>query len=166
MRRREVLEDAARNGHGEMGVHIGEARHDHLVRAVDAFGVRIAGKNLFSGSDCRDALAVDRNRGVIVHRIIVVDGDDGGIMNDSDQELPHNNGTMVAIFQPRRRSILQAAVALPAVTIFQAPARAATLPGADWEKVAPQAAGFNAPGIEALELKLVTLPTTSFMIVS
>jgi hypothetical protein len=79
--------------------------------------VRIAVQNLFCGSDCCDALAVDRDRGVIVHRIIVVDGDDGGIMNDSDQELPHNNGTMVAIFPPCRRSILQAAVALPGRTV-------------------------------------------------
>ena len=117
MRRREILEDAARDGHGEMGVHVGEARHDHLVRAVDAFGVRIAAENLRTGSDCRDAIAVDRDRCVIVHRIIVVDGDDGGIMNDSDQALLHNNRTMVAIFQPRRRSILLVAVALPGRTV-------------------------------------------------
>ena len=69
-------------------MHIGEARHDHLVRAVDSFGVRIAGENLRAGADGGDALAVDRDRGVIVHRIIVVDGDDGGIVNDSDQGLP------------------------------------------------------------------------------
>jgi len=45
-------------------------------------------------------------------------------------------------------------------------AKAATLPGADWEKVAPAAAGFKSAGLEALELKLCTLPTTSFMVVA
>jgi CubicO group peptidase (beta-lactamase class C family) len=73
---------------------------------------------------------------------------------------------MVVPFHLRRRSILQAALALPAVTAFPSITRAATLPGADWEKVAPQAAGFKPAAIDALELKLCTLPTTSFMIVS
>jgi CubicO group peptidase (beta-lactamase class C family) len=42
-----------------------------------------------------------------------------------------------------------------------------TIPGADWEKAAsPEAAGFRGAGFEALEAQLVTLPTTSFMVVS
>ena len=36
VRRREVLEHAARQGHGEMGVGVGEARHHHLAAPVDA----------------------------------------------------------------------------------------------------------------------------------
>lgn len=73
---------------------------------------------------------------------------------------------MLAAFPLRRRSILHAALAVPAATLLPTSARAATLPGAEWEKVPPKEAGFAPAAIEELELKLCTLPTTSFMIVS
>ena len=61
---------------------------------------------------------------------------------------------------------MQAALTLPAMTLFGTRTEAATLPAANWEKTSLQQAGLKAAAIEALELKLCTLPTTSFMIVS
>src|SRR5258708_3704298 len=61
------------------------------------------------------------------------------------------------------RSLL---LGLPALALASRSSLAATIPGSDWEKASPQAAGFRAAGFEALEAQLVTLPTTAFMVVS
>ena len=85
VRRRQVLEHAARDSHGEMRVHVGEARHHHLVGAVDPLRAGVALHYVRRRTDGGDAVAVDGDRGVVVHRVIVVHGDDGGVMDDSDQ---------------------------------------------------------------------------------
>ena len=65
----------------------------------------------------------------------------------------------------RRTAAKSLAFGLP---FLSASAHAATgkAPGADWEKATPKEVGFRPDGFEALELKLCTLPTTSFMVVT
>ena len=88
VRRREVLEHAARQGHGEVRVDVGEARHDHLARAVDFLGGGIARQDLGAGPDRRDAIAFDGDRGAVVHGVAIVDGGDRGVVNDDGQGFP------------------------------------------------------------------------------
>ena len=88
VRRREVFEHAARQGHGEMGVDVGEARHDELARAVDPLGGGIAGQDLGRLADRRDAIAIDGDRRVVVDGVAIVDGGDRGVVNDDGQGFP------------------------------------------------------------------------------
>ena len=109
VRRREILEHAARQGHGEMGVDVGEARHDHLARAVDPLGGGIARQDLGVWADRGDAIAVDRDRGVVVDRVAIVDGGDRGVVDDDGQGFPRRaafpiTGRGVAEARAMRRS--------------------------------------------------------------
>ncbi len=88
MGRREVLEHATRQGHGEVRVDVGEARQDHLARAVDPLGGRIARQDVGAGPDGGDAIGLDGDRGVVVDRVAVVDGGDRGIVNNDGQGFP------------------------------------------------------------------------------
>jgi hypothetical protein len=74
VRRREVLEHAARHGHGEMGVDVGEARHHHAAAPSEPLAAESARHSLVA--DRARSLAVDRDRGAVVHRVVVVAGDD------------------------------------------------------------------------------------------
>jgi hypothetical protein len=69
VRRREILEHAARQGHGEMGVGVGEARHHHAAAPVDPIRRGIARRQLGVRSDRGDLPALDRDRGAVVHRV-------------------------------------------------------------------------------------------------
>ena len=60
--RRQILVDAARQGHVQVGVDVGKAWHDGLARAVDFFRLRIAGQHLLAGSDRGDAVSLNRHR--------------------------------------------------------------------------------------------------------
>jgi hypothetical protein len=82
VRRREILEHAARQRHGEMGVHVGEARHDHLAGAIDLLGRGMARQDLGAGPDRRDAIAVDGDGGAVVQLVPVVDRRDHGVVDD------------------------------------------------------------------------------------
>ena len=82
VRRREILEHAARQGHGEMGVDVGEARHDELALAVDPLGLGVARQDLGVGADLGDAIALDGDGRVVEHAVLVVDGDDHGVVDD------------------------------------------------------------------------------------
>lgn len=64
-----------------------------------------------------------------------------------------------------RRAAAKSLAVLPFLTANSA-AATGTAPGADWEKGAPKDAGFRPDGLEALEMKLFTLPTTAFMVVT
>ena len=88
VRRREILEHAARQGHGEMRVHVGEARHHHLARAVDLLGGGMARQDLGAGPDRGDAVAVDGDRRAVVQRVLVVDGGDHGVVDDDGHGFP------------------------------------------------------------------------------
>ena len=90
VRRRQVLEHAARQGHGEMGMGVGEARHHHAAAPVDPLGRRIALLQLGIRPDRGDPGAVDRDRGAVMHRVLVVAGDDHGIVDDGGHGVPKN----------------------------------------------------------------------------
>ncbi|MBV8392989.1 MAG: serine hydrolase [Alphaproteobacteria bacterium] len=66
----------------------------------------------------------------------------------------------------RRRLGKTLAAGMPLLMLGGRGAFGQTVPGAAWETIAPKAAGFDPAGFEALELELVTLPTTAFMVVS
>ena len=82
VRRRQILVDAARQGHVQVGVHVGKAWHDGLARAVDFFRLRVAGQHLLAGSDRRDAVSLNRHRTVVDDRVIGINGRHGRSVND------------------------------------------------------------------------------------
>ena len=88
VRRREVLEHAACERHGEMRVDVGEARHDHLAPAVKSFGGGVARQQVGARTDRRDAIAFNCNRAVVVDGVAIIDGDDRGIVDNGRQSIP------------------------------------------------------------------------------
>jgi hypothetical protein len=88
VRRREILEYAARQGHGEVRVDVGEARHDHLAGSVDALGCGIARQDVGAGPDRGDAIGFDGDRGAVMDRVAIVDGGDRSIVNNDGQGFP------------------------------------------------------------------------------
>ena len=88
MRRRKILEYAPGQRHGQVGMDVGEARHDEFVRAVDPLCIRILREDSGAVADRRNSPAVDRDRRPVVNRIAVIDSGDGGIVNDGDQTFP------------------------------------------------------------------------------
>lgn len=66
----------------------------------------------------------------------------------------------------RRTAAKSLAVALPFLGASGVRAATGPAPGADWEKGSAKDAGFRGEALEELELKLCTLPTTAFMIVT
>ena len=104
VRRREVLEHAARQGHGEMGVGVGESRHHHLAAAVDAVGRGIARLEVGIRADRGDFLALDRDRSAVMHRVVVVAGDDDGVMDDRGQCFPQLSRSTVT-YVPQRYTV-------------------------------------------------------------
>ena len=72
---------------------------------------------------------------------------------------------------PTRRALGQSLLlGIPALALAARSATAqdkAATPGTDWESAAsPEAAGYRSAGLQAMELKLVTLPTTALMVVA
>ena len=66
-----------------------------------------------------------------------------------------------------RRSAAKAlAVSAPLLAMGGRAALGQLVPGATWETIAQKEAGFDPAGLAALELELVTLPTTAFMVVT
>ena len=59
-----------------------------LPRAVDALGRGIARLEVGVRPDRGDLLAVDRDRGAVMHRVVVVAGDDHGVVDDGGQGFP------------------------------------------------------------------------------
>ena len=62
VRGRQVLEHAARQGHREMRVDVGEARHHEFAGAVDLLGRGILRQHVGARSDGGDAIALDGDR--------------------------------------------------------------------------------------------------------
>jgi hypothetical protein len=69
-------------------VDVGEARQDHLARAVDPLGGGIARQDVGAGADGGDAIRLDGDRGVVVDRVAIVDGGDRGIVYNDGLGIP------------------------------------------------------------------------------
>ena len=91
VRRRKILEHAARQGHRKMRVDVGKARHHELAGSVDKVCRREPRRDFDIGPDRRDASAFDGDRGAVKDRIAVVDGHNRGILNDNGHGLLHND---------------------------------------------------------------------------
>ena len=107
VRGREVLEHAARQGHGEMRVDVGEAWHDELAAAVDLLGRGIARQHLGAGADGGNAVALDGNGGLVVDAVGIVDGDDGGVVDHDGQRFllafPRRDSLLLLLHVPEHR---------------------------------------------------------------
>ena len=66
----------------------------------------------------------------------------------------------------RRTAAKSLALAVPFLSASATLAAPGPAPGADWQRGSPKDAGFRSDGFEALEMQLVTLPTTAFMVVT
>jgi CubicO group peptidase (beta-lactamase class C family) len=83
----------------------------------------------------------------------------------SDGDMLNNNAAPEETTMLTRRTAAKSLAVLPFLCA-NASAAAGKAPGADWERGSPKEAGFRPDGLEALEMKLFTLPTTAFMVVT
>ncbi len=88
VRRRQVFVDAARQRHVQVSVHVGEARHHRLARAVDTLGRRVAGQDVATRPHGSDPVGLDRHRPVVDHGVVRIDGDHRSAVNDNRHCAP------------------------------------------------------------------------------
>ncbi len=88
MRRRQILENPARERHAQMRVDVREARHHHPVAPIHPVGIRETRAQRIIGADRRDAPALDGDGGAVMHRVGIIDGDDGGVVDQDGHGGP------------------------------------------------------------------------------